>query len=430
MSGWTMPIQQASFKGVRFDVLAVDDSFERAVIEHAYPFVNGADLEDMGLNTQTIRLQAVFFGSSYYTDYIRLLSVLQQKGADVLVHPIRGRLPNMLLVSANVHTDAENINYVALDLTFKEATEMQPIFAFEDSLISKIDKLLLDLEQLFDDGLSFWNSVSSLDLKSRLLGLWGALFATFEAIRNLFDFDKKKYRIASSTSPRTYLNDGLGALTQLKEMMNNGIQGRADLATLSFKSQFLNITDAVDNSQAIVGKVTKDEGFNRSKTVKLLSSDVIELSVMVDLIATSKLIKVLVELIEEQEDDLLISDLELMNQTVREHCLNIINKLREQQKYAQKGKVSDKTKSVYETAEQTINTIRDIAHQFTTMVLAVINQKPPLIVKMVAESGTVHKVAHHFYGDYSRSDELLRLNPQIHQPNFIERGTLLNCYSE
>lgn len=98
---------------------------------------------------------------------------MQQKGADVLVHPIRGRLPNMLLVSANLHTDAENINYVALDLTFKEATEMQPIFAFEDSLISKIDKLLLDLENLFDDGLRFWDSVGVFDLKSRLLGLWG-----------------------------------------------------------------------------------------------------------------------------------------------------------------------------------------------------------------------------------------------------------------
>lgn len=430
MSGWTMPIQQASFKGVKFDVIGVDDSFERAVIEHAYPFVNGADLEDMGLNTQTIRLQAVFFGSSYYTDYIRFLSVLQQKGADVLVHPIRGRLPNMLLVSANVHTDAENINYVALDLTFKEATEMQPIFAFEDSLISKIDKLLLDLENLFDDGMTFWNSIATLDVKSRLLGLWGALFASFEAVRSLFDFDKKKYSIGSSTSQRTYRNDSGEALKQLKEMIDSGVQNRADLATLSFKSKFLNISDAVDSTQAIVEKVAKDEGFNRSKTVKLLGSDVVELSVMVDLIATAKLTKVLTELIEEQDEELLISDLELINKTVREHWLGIINKLRQQQQNAQKGAVSDKTKAIYETAERVINNIRNIAHQFTAMVLAVINKKPPLTVKMVAESGTVHKVAHHFYGDYTRSDELLRLNPHIRQPNFIERGTLLNCYSE
>lgn len=69
MSGWTMPIQQASFKGVKFDVISVDDSFERAIVPHAYPFVNGADIEDMGLNQQTVRLQAVLYGEGYYADY-------------------------------------------------------------------------------------------------------------------------------------------------------------------------------------------------------------------------------------------------------------------------------------------------------------------------------------------------------------------------
>lgn len=151
---------------------------------------------------------------------------------------------------------------------------------------------------------------------------------------------------------------------------------------------------------------------------------------MLDLIATTKLTKVLTELIEDREEELLIGDLELINQIVREHWLNIINKLREQQKHAQKGIMSDKTKSIYETAEKLINRIRNVAHQFTVLVLAVINKKPPLTVRMVMDSGTIHKVAHYFYGDYERADELLRLNPHIRQPNFIERGTLLNCYWE
>lgn len=427
---WVIPIQQASYKGVKFDVLAVDDSIDRAVIEHTYPFVDGADIEDMGLNAQTIRLQAIFFGVSFYADYIRLLSVLQQKGADVLVHPLRGRMPNMLFVSASLHTDADNINYVALDLTFKEAKEMQPIFAFEDSLISKIDRLLLNLERLFDDGMTFWHSIDTLNAKSRLLGLWGALFASFDGVRNLFNFDNKKYSIASSTSQRTYSNDSVKALHQLKEMVELGIQGRADLSALSVKSRLLNIIDAVDSTQAITDKVAKDESFNRSKTVKLLGSDVVELGIMIDLITCTKLTKVLAELIEEQGDELLIRELELINQTVRLHWLSLINKLRAQQKNAQKGLASDKTKAVYESAEKVINSIRDIAHQFTAMMLVVINQKPPLTVKTVVDSGTIHKVAHHIYGDYSRADELLRLNPQIRHPNFIERGTLLNCYSE
>ena len=43
-----MPIQQASYRGVRFDVVSVDDNLERATITHAYPFVNGGDSEDLG----------------------------------------------------------------------------------------------------------------------------------------------------------------------------------------------------------------------------------------------------------------------------------------------------------------------------------------------------------------------------------------------
>ena len=49
-----MPIQQASYRGVRFDVVSVDDNLERATITHAYPFVNGGDIEDLGLNPLTI----------------------------------------------------------------------------------------------------------------------------------------------------------------------------------------------------------------------------------------------------------------------------------------------------------------------------------------------------------------------------------------
>ena len=73
-----MPIQQASYRGVRFDVLSVDDNLERATITHAYPFVNGGDIEDLGLNPLTIQLQAVFYGEGYYTDFKRILWTMSQ----------------------------------------------------------------------------------------------------------------------------------------------------------------------------------------------------------------------------------------------------------------------------------------------------------------------------------------------------------------
>ena len=41
----------------------------------------------------------------------------------------------------------------------------------------------------------------------------------------------------------------------------------------------------------------------------------------------------------------------------------------------------------------------------------------------------LHLLAFEWYGDYSRFGELLRLNPQIRHPNFIEKGEILNAYA-
>ncbi|MGY4700384.1 DNA circularization N-terminal domain-containing protein, partial [Avibacterium paragallinarum] len=146
MKGWTMPIQRASYRGVRFEVISVDDELNRATIDHAYPFVNGADVEDLGLNPLTVRMQAVFYGESYYTNFKKFLSVLQNQGEDVFLHPILRRLPNMLCTSATFRHDAEMIDYVALDLTFVESTPAKPIFVFNSAFLSQIDSLLNQLD--------------------------------------------------------------------------------------------------------------------------------------------------------------------------------------------------------------------------------------------------------------------------------------------
>jgi len=145
MKGWTAPLQRASYRGVRFDEIT------RATIEHAYPFVNGADVEDLGLNPLTVRLQAVFYGEGYYTDFKKFLSVLGKQGADVLVHPIRGRLQNMICTSALFHHEADMIDYVAIDLTFTESTPAEPIFVFESAFLARLDALLTQLEDFVDD---------------------------------------------------------------------------------------------------------------------------------------------------------------------------------------------------------------------------------------------------------------------------------------
>ncbi|WP_245148602.1 hypothetical protein [Avibacterium paragallinarum] len=72
--------------------------------------------------------------------------------------------------------------------------------------------------------------------------------------------------------------------------------------------------------------------------------------------------------------------------------------------------------------------MRHLAHHFTQLAISAINRKPPLIVRTAPFNGTIQQMAHAFYGDFRRANELLRLNPQVRYPNFITQGELLNSY--
>ena len=77
-----------------------------------------------------------------------------------------------------------------------------------------------------------------------------------------------------------------------------------------------------------------------------------------------------------------------------------------------------------------IERLRHLAHQVAFVAVVAINRKPPLIVRYSTIDGTLQQVAHAFYGDYRRAGELLRLNPHITQPNFIQQGDLINAYTK
>ena len=432
---WIVPMQTASYKGVSFEVININDSADRAVVEHLYPYLNGGDLEDMGLNPKQVQLQAIFNGNGYYTEVTRFLKMMEQGGAGVLVHPIFGRMPNMLCTSYSIRHDAENINYCALDLTFKEATEAEPIFVFESPIVGKIDGLFNQIDALFAQGSEFWAAVMNVasigfNWQARLLGIWGGLYATFEAVRNLFGLDKKKYRVASSASSKNYAQQANLAIQQLKEMVDFGVENASNRNALTFSARLRNVTEAVAKVKAIPKAVSEDETFNRSKTVKLKGSDVSELSMMLDLMTFAKLSEYTVHLVESEQETLITYELEELNRTVRAEALALINKIRQAQQAERSAVENAQTTAIYERAEGVIEALRQTAHDFTALILSAINKKPPLVVRACPLNGTLHMVAHALYGDYTRADELLLLNPQIRLPNFMQEGELLNAYAK
>ncbi|WP_419852035.1 DNA circularization protein [Actinobacillus pleuropneumoniae] len=450
MNNWAIPVQQAMYKGVLFDVISVDDVFDRAIVQHDYPFVNGADLEDMGINAQSVKLQAICFGRNYYADYQKLLAVIQQKGADVLVHPIRGRMPNMLLVSANLRHDAENVNYVTLDLTFSESTPMQPIFVFEHSLLSKLDRFFILLDSFIANMLDWWGQImdviaASRHKKSRILAQWGAVFGCFEQLGAIFEFDPQNHYLPLGVTLDDFKSQNLSALNLFKSLIDDYVTKKRFHSVLGIKAEFSEIKRDLQQVLSIpkmltTGQAQRIKSASQFFAVKerqgsaiatrLSTRDVQSLKCVLHLLACATITKVAVDIIESFSHDLTPNEIEFITQQSRLMIVESLNEIRALENAEQlEALVSAPNNGLYTATYQLGESLRNMAGELMQIAITAINQKPPLIIKEVGFNGTLQQIAHDFYGNHTRYDELLRLNPQIRNSNFIASGTLLNCYS-
>jgi prophage DNA circulation protein len=52
-----------------------------------------------------------------------------------------------------------------------------------------------------------------------------------------------------------------------------------------------------------------------------------------------------------------------------------------------------------------------------------------MVATTVTSPCNLHLLAHRLYGDYTRAEELARLNPGIRNPNFLARGQIVRRYA-
>lgn len=441
-----MPIHQAQWKGVRFDVVSVSDNFSRSTIEHAYPFVNGADVEDLGLASKTVKMQAVFYGEGYFAQFKAFLNVIQKQGADVLVHPILGRLPDMLLTSATLNHEAERIDYVALDLTFVESTPAKPIFVLESALLSKVDKILSDLESFADGAVDVFSKMMEAyamvaHSKARLLGVCNTLLASVEGVCDVLGSAKEVLRMPTSLDPVQIKAFGKQAGKALKEAISSGMGGVVDSSeassqkSLSASAQMDGQMRTFERLQAIPRDCVLGKNQKQGSVLvgyKPLSNAMIEADsqavvLLIQSLAITQLLHNGALLIEDES--LTPQEMETITCEMREKAQSVLCNLRAQYKEEASNPQQPNT-PIYQAVQAQSEVLRNLIHQFTQLAIVAINKKPPLIVRSAPMDGTLTEMAHAFYGDYQRKEELLRLNPQIHQPNFIAQGALLNSYAE
>lgn len=110
---------RCSFRGVYFDAKSLEPTIEHAVARHAYPWVDGEDLEDMGLSAWTIQVEAVFGGESYLAELAKLLDAVDKTGPGTFEHPLYGRKQCLCERRSERHQHNED-GTATVPLTFTE----------------------------------------------------------------------------------------------------------------------------------------------------------------------------------------------------------------------------------------------------------------------------------------------------------------------
>ena len=72
--------------------------------------------------------------------------------------------------------------------------------------------------------------------------------------------------------------------------------------------------------------------------------------------------------------------------------------------------------------------LRTAARAMQQLAEAALNARPPLAIRTAGLACNFHLLAHRLYGDFTRADELRRINPQVRNPNFIDPNQELLVY--
>lgn len=92
--------------------------FIKDIIEHRYPKIHGAELEDFGMNARVFSGSGVFFGEDAYVEFGKLATVFYDLGPGKLIHPLW--MPTDAVFSRLEVKQEPTPNYVEYEFEFIE----------------------------------------------------------------------------------------------------------------------------------------------------------------------------------------------------------------------------------------------------------------------------------------------------------------------
>ncbi|MDE1713894.1 DNA circularization N-terminal domain-containing protein (plasmid) [Chromobacterium amazonense] len=365
----TGALVDASFRGVRFDCLKSVDSAQRDQALHEYPYKDGADVEDLGRKARKVSLSAMFWGKDYPRRLRELVAALDAAGPGELVHPVFGSMPQAQVLDYQISHDADAPDSCTVDINWVEATPGNPFFAAGAALpqVEAISSLVDKLRQTAGEAFSKAQGAANWRLDRQVdLGPLPAL-KTAAALPSATLADWKALRRRLENLPAT---------------VRQNIAPLAAGASLSVWADDQRRIDAILQLQVSTKLAAAAAGIFQS---------------------------------EAQKPTLTPPALEQIAGDVRASLQATIDQWRAGMASAD--------------AYPVVDGLRTLGLQVQQSAAALIAAKPPLLKRKVEAACNLRQLAHLWYGDSQRADELLRLNPQLSQPNHLTPGTLVYGYA-
>ena len=438
---WADNLLDASYRGVPINVVGEDLSAQRALSQHGVPYVDGDDVEDLGRGARQFALQVVIFGENYMLELQNLLRALDTGGKAELIHPIYGSV-NVTNATYQVIHRAERRDYAEVAVQFLESKPGQPFFAQQFEFVDTSTLDMADEAKWQDGVLDLFGRLDSLvpeiqswigggwtGLMEKVLGLPGHTLRLQQLRSQILGVVSGAASMAKSTSTAF---DPLTDLARTPTEIRSAIQGSTpststELLTRSGIPSTMPGADALPAEVARTGsgllaKGRQGEEPDEDTLPDAMPDDPIEA------VAFALVVLVITEfalsyaeavgvVIEAETDQLSLSPEEL------ERLVNLVRSL------IQSAILLHRRLYEIETALPVIEGLRTIAALIQIRARQVILQRPPLITRRVESTASLRLLAHRWYGDNTRAEELLRLNPTLRTPYGVATGTVLRAYA-
>lgn len=431
---WKDSLLDASFRGVRFEVMNVTRAGQRAIAVNEYPYRAGADLDDLNLRARRVKLKAVVYGDDYEEQLQALIEALEAPGVGELTHPVHGGMM-VLAESWDDEHDADLVDGVILNMSFIEHSVREIVFN-ADSASAKTDAIVAKAEAA---------RAAADDAIVRLVqGAAGSPLPRLTVLKDLFDQAKTQLKtLLDSTALRVILSDldpllfPRAYVADLRAVVDRALQGLPfGGRNMSFDASsgaaavVVAGSDASSGAAVVAGSGAADF---KAALAQLQPSVVALVPAVAAPSATMLADKAAVQAHAQAHGATALAECAaivlagelgepLLDRAEVEALANQTRQALQQAIDAARGALDGEGRGLASTA------LREVAYQVQEAALAVINQRPPLVRKLSPVSGPPRLVAHALHGEPARAVEIIRIN-RLGRRVFVARGDALNVYA-